>query len=224
MSKRTIIIGDVHGCIDEMTELVAKAGYRPGIDQLIFVGDLINRGPDSLAVWKLYRELGATSVLGNHELHLIRDAKGIDVHKKWIKDFKVQFGGLFEDYLKDIQSWPLYIENEDFMVVHGGLVPGEHPSQSDERMVTSLRTWSDGPKGINVAERQPWFNLYQAPKLVVFGHWAKLEGVTRANVIGLDTGCVYGKRLTALILPERELVSVKAKQVYCPIKENDHQG
>ena len=63
----------------------------------------------------------------------------------------------------------------------------------------------------------PWFDFYTDDKLVVFGHWAAQEGVVRENAIGLDTGCVYGKKLTALVLPERELVSVKARKQYCEI-------
>jgi len=218
MTQRTLIIGDVHGCINELKSLVSKLNYDPKTDDMIFVGDLINRGPDSLGVWRYYQELGARSVLGNHELHLIRDDQGIEVHKKWISHFKHQFGDAYPEYLADIKSWPLYIETEDYLVVHGGLLPGEHPRNSDPLQLTSIRTYSP-ETGLQQSETsQPWFDYYDEKKLVVFGHWAKLCGVKRPNVIGLDTGCVYGKKLTALILPQVELVSVKAEKIYSQIK------
>jgi len=224
MSKKTIIIGDVHGCIDEMRALVQQTNYRAGTDDLIFVGDLINRGPDSLAVWKYFTELGARSVIGNHELHLIRDSRGISVKKRWIADFKTAFGDQFQPFLTDISSWPTYIETDQYMVVHGGIVPESHPKDTDPTRLTSIRTFDPKTGDLQSEESQPWFDFYNEEKLVVFGHWAKLGGVQRPNVIGLDTGCVYGKKLTALVLPDRELVSVAAKKVYCPINPKDHQG
>lgn len=71
----------------------------------------------------------------------------------------------------------------------------------------------DNPPSNNLA----WFEFYRGPKLFVFGHWAQLGGIVRENVVGLDTGCVYGKKLSALILPDREIITVKAKSNYCPI-------
>ncbi|MDT8448292.1 MAG: metallophosphoesterase [bacterium] len=223
-SSRTLIVGDVHGCVDELAALTELVGYVPGQDRLIQVGDLINRGPDSLGTWKLFKELKGQAVLGNHELHLIRDAQGIEVKKRWLGEFKEYFGSHFVPYLADIKSWPLYIEEDNLMVVHAGLVPGQHPSQSDPRQVTSIRTWDGWGQDLQNEANPPWFDFYQGPKLTVFGHWAKLNGLVRDHVVGLDTGCVYGKELTGLLLPERVLVSVPAARTYCPIKDPDPMG
>lgn len=221
MNKRTILVGDVHGCADELALLAQKVGYRPGQDEMILVGDLINRGPDSLGAWRLFKELRARSVLGNHELHLIRDAAGIEVKKRWIEGFKERFGGQFASYLEDIRSWPAYLEREDLLVVHAGLWPGRRPQDTDPGVLTSIRTWDGTGADLQSEANPPWFDFYSGDKLVVFGHWAKLGGVVRPNLVGLDTGCVYGKKLTALVLPEKELVSVEALAVHCPIKTPD---
>lgn len=223
-SSRTLIVGDVHGCPEELAELCQLAQYRPDIDRLIQVGDLINRGPDSLATWKLFKDLRGQAVLGNHELHLIRDADGHQVKKRWIAEFKERFGEHFAAYLTDIKQWPLYIEEEDFLVLHAGLVPGEHPKDSDPRRITSIRTWDEQGQDLQDETNRPWFDYYTGNKLVVFGHWAKLQGVVRENLIGLDTGCVYGKELSGLLLEERVLLSVPAKRAYSPIKNPDPFG
>ncbi|OGH01128.1 MAG: hypothetical protein A2600_13310 [Candidatus Lambdaproteobacteria bacterium RIFOXYD1_FULL_56_27] len=221
MDKRTILVGDVHGCAEELSLLAQKVGYKPGQDEMILVGDLVNRGPDSLGAWELFQDLKARSVVGNHELHLIRDAAGIEVKKRWIEGFKARFGDRFAAYLAEIRSWPLYLEREEFLVVHAGLWPGKHPQDTDPKALTSIRTWDGTGEDLQSESNPPWFDFYTGKKLVVFGHWAKLGGVVRPNVVGLDTGCVYGKKLTALVLPEKELVSVEALAVHCPITSHD---
>ena len=77
----------------------------------------------------------------SHEYHLIRDAKGVDTKRSWIEKFKTDWGEKFEPYLNEISSWPAYIEDEEFFFVHAGLVPGEHPSESDPFLLTNIRTW-----------------------------------------------------------------------------------
>ncbi|OGG94056.1 MAG: hypothetical protein A2527_09400 [Candidatus Lambdaproteobacteria bacterium RIFOXYD2_FULL_50_16] len=221
LTRRTIIIGDVHGCADELAKLVEACGYKKGQDRLLQTGDLINRGPKSFEAWVLAKELGMESVLGNHELHLVRFEAGQPVYKKWIQGIKDQFGKHYPAYLADIRQWPLWIEEEDFLLVHAGLVPGKSLGETDPKQLTSIRTWDGMGSDLDNENNPPWFDFYHQEKLVVFGHWAKLEGVVRPNVIGLDSGCVYGKKLTALILPERELVSVPAARVYRDIVNPD---
>jgi len=214
---RKIIVGDIHGCLNEFKSLLEACEFRLGTDQLYLVGDLINKGPDSKGVIDLALRLNAKAVIGNHEYHLIRDAQGMDVKRSWVAKFKEDWAEDFAPLIETLQSWPYYIEEEEFTLVHAGLVPGEAPADSDPFLLTNIRTWDGEGKRLWNHDDPAWFELYEEEKLVVFGHWAALEGVNRANAIGLDSGCVYGKKLTALILPERRLVSVPAQNCYCPL-------
>ena len=209
--KRTLIIGDVHGCIDELRELLRKLSPQPG-DELLFIGDLINKGPDSAAVWREYRRLGARAVVGNHERALLEMAAGRWPRGSLYKRMRKEFGDEFEELLADMRTWPYLVETPDYIAVHAGFRPDRPPAKTSEEDLCTLRTWHD--KTAAAPAERPWFEDYTGEKLVVFGHWAALRGVVRPNVIGLDTGCVYGGLLTALELPSRRLISVSAQRVY----------
>ncbi len=215
--KRTIIVGDVHGCLHELEKLLDKVKYDPSEDILYFLGDIINRGPDSKGVFKKIKQLNAKSVIGNHEHHLLQKALSNEYDSFYLNKVKQEFGSMFIDLLNEIHNWPYYIETRDFILVHGGVIPGISLKDTDSLILTSIRTWDGEGIDLSNPDNPPWFDFYKDPKLVVFGHWAAVNGIVRENVIGIDTGCVYGKELTALILPERELISVPAASVYCPI-------
>ena len=209
MDQRTIIVGDVHGCIDELQQLIASLDYQPVSDRLIFLGDLVNKGPASREVFDYFTTLDAEAILGNHEWHLLEQSRAPT--KTW-PEYRVlseAFAETFETFIKTIGTWPLFIRGEEFSVVHAGKVPGEALEDSRASDLTSIRTWG--------REEKPWFDYYDDPGLIVFGHWAALGGLDRPKVIGLDTGCVYGGALSALLLPERKIVRVKARKIYCPI-------
>jgi hypothetical protein len=209
MPERTIIIGDVHGCYQELVQLIDKINYQPKTDRLIFIGDLINKGPESKKVFDLFRELDAEAILGNHEWYIIeQDAAR---KPKWGGYFRMkeEFGKDFDAFVEEIDTWPLYIKEPDFVAVHAGRVPFQRYRDSTPRQLTTIRTW--GP------DNTPWYEFYTGRRLVVFGHWAAQGGIVRDNVIGLDTGCVYGGALSAVILPERKIVQVKASEQYCAI-------
>jgi len=216
LHKRQIIIGDIHGCIEELLMLLKKVNYDDNNDELFFVGDLINKGPESLKVLELCLEKKVRFVLGNHELGFIRNYHQKS-NSKYFAKLANEFGDSLEFWIHWLESQPLYIEEDKFLLVHAGLVPGKTLSQTDSRYLTSIRTW-DG-KGLDIKNESnpPWFDFYNENKLVVFGHWAKRGLVLEDNVIGLDTGCVYGGELSALILPEKKLLHVKALKCYCPI-------
>jgi len=219
MNKRTIIIGDVHGCLLELEALLSKINYSPSGDQLYFTGDIINRGPYSKEVFNKVKSLQGRVVLGNHEHNLIRAFEGIGEPRKWIERFKREYGSGLNELIDDLKKWPFFIEEEDFILVHGGIVPGVPLVKTDPYILTNIRTWDGSGKNLKDPKNPPWFDLYREEKLVVFGHWAALEGVFRENVIGLDSGCVYGKKLSALIFPNREIVQVSAAKAYCRIKK-----
>ena len=216
--QRTIIIGDVHGCHTELQMLLEQLNVRPVHDRLIFVGDLINKGPDTRAVYKTYRTLGAVAILGNHEYALLQRWEQRWPRSKSYHRLEEEFGSEFEEFVQEVSTWPLYIDTPDYTIVHAGLIPDKHLRDSDPRILVSIRTWDGEGKDLRDPRNPPWFDLYEGDKLVVFGHWAALGGMSRDRVIGLDTGCVYGKALTALVLPERTLVSVPAQKAYCPIR------
>lgn len=208
MADRTIIIGDVHGCWDELRDLLSE--IRPGPqDKLISVGDLICKGPDSESVldWAMSAK-NLQVVLGNHELRfLTRWKSGLPQDEKPydMETFRQLEGG-YERYMRFIDAWPLYISHKDYLVVHAGFDPLEPLVRQSRRQLTNLRRCGDSDR--------PWFEGYVDSRLVVFGHWAHRKPIVRANAIGLDTGCVYGEALSALVLPERRIVSVKARKAY----------
>ena len=215
---RTLIIGDVHGCSQELDQLLDKLQPDPERDRIVFIGDLINKGPDSRGVIERFHQLGARSILGNHEHRLLQQAN-IKGHKsRSFRHLVRSLDSAFLPFVKEIESWPLYIEEDGVLIVHGGLVPGQHPSETPTETLVNIRTWDGKGENLQNPKNPPWVDLYTDDQLVVFGHWAALGGIVRDNVIGLDTGCVYGKKLSALSLPERKIVSVKARKTYCRIR------
>jgi len=218
MDGRTIIIGDVHGCHRELKALLDKVNAVPEEDTIIFIGDLINKGPSSRGVWELYREYRATCIMGNHELSLLELVHGKHhKHKKYLSRLHKDFGSKFDEFVQDVHQFPLWLEDHDLMMVHGGLIPGLHPDQMDPWHLVTIRTWDGEGHDLKNESNPPWFDLYEGDDLVVFGHWAALGGIVREKVIGLDTGCVYGGKLSCLLLPERKIVKVSAKKSYAKI-------
>jgi len=218
MAKRTLIIGDVHGCAKELKALLKKVSADPDRDRILFIGDLINKGPDSYGVWRQFREMKGVSVMGNHELSLLQLTRGkYHKHGKYYDRLHKEFGRYFDEFVADVSHFPLWYEYHDLMLVHAGLVPGLHPDQTDPWHLVTIRTWDGEGHDLKNPDNPPWFDLYEGDDLVVFGHWAALGGLDRPKTIGIDTGCVYGGKLSCLILPERRLVTVPAQKAYASI-------
>jgi len=211
--SRTIIIGDVHGCYFELTALLDEIGVRQD-DRLVFVGDLITKGPANREVLEFVRRSrNCESVLGNHEHLLLRHYRGQKVpltaaHYQTIAELGKKFG----DFMEWISGFPLYLDLGDYLVLHAGLRPGLKPAQQSVEDLTQLRTLNGAHGG--KSKSIPWFEAYEGEKIAVFGHWVFDRPLVRANAIGIDTGCVYGGHLTALILPGNLLVSVPAVKAY----------
>lgn len=210
--NRTIIFGDIHGCYDEWQRLLDKLKAGPS-DRLISVGDLIFKGPSSAKVLDLAMTLpNLECVVGNHEYALLKAFEHgypeilTGYHEKAL----LEMGNNLDLYIRYIKSWPFYIEENDWIVVHAGIRPGIALANQNPVDLTHLRMLE--PEDI------PWHQAYKGKKLVVYGHWAKQGLNVQEKTIGLDSGCVYGKKLTALVLPERSIVSVEAKKVYCEIR------
>ncbi len=214
MNERTIVIGDVHGCYEELQDLLRAVKATPA-DRLISVGDLISKGPDSRGVieWAM-KSKNLEVVLGNHELRLRRywRAGTRSTEKAHDAETYRQLGDLYEPAMRYIDTWPLTVSGPGFLVVHAGFDPAEGLEWQTATTLTNLRSLPDG---------RAWYEGYRERTLAVFGHWAKRRPVVRPNAVGLDTGCVYGGSLTALILPERILISVPARRVYVEKKTWD---
>ena len=217
MENRKIIIGDLHGCYDEALKILEQVDYNKETDQIYLVGDLIHRGLYSKACFQFYYDYNCKSVLGNHELEHLKVKSGEWDESSRVTTLKNEFGEeLYGKFIAEISKWPLYIEEDEFILVHAGIPPDQSHLNSDLDILTTIRTVAD-PNDPSIIK--PWFEFYTGEKLVVFGHWSRLGGLISKNVIGLDMGCVFGRSLRALVLPERKIVEVKAlKQYYNPIK------
>jgi diadenosine tetraphosphatase ApaH/serine/threonine PP2A family protein phosphatase len=216
---RTLVIGDLHGCLEELHALLEAVAFRPGEDTLVSVGDLVNKGPDSVGVVRLVRSLGGRAVLGNHDDLVLRcvAARRDGADDAFSDSVRRVAKRLADDDVAWLESLPLTLalEGQHALVVHAGLVPGVPvSSQSREHVITMRSLRSDGSPTKRIEDGVPWASLWPGPELVLFGHDA-VRGLQRwPYAIGLDTGCVYGGRLTGMIFPERRLVSVPARRVW----------
>ena len=218
-AERTLLIGDVHGCLDELQDLLGVMGADPSADRVILVGDLVAKGPDSVGVVALARESGFSAVLGNHDAKVLKLGRGVTGSSGLLSSGEhayvaARLGAEDWDYL---EALPLYLSlpGLETLVVHGGLVPGVPLDQQERRLLLNLRSitpWGEPSKRVN--DGVPWASLWPGPEHVVFGHDAIRGLQQHPHATGLDTGCVYGNALTGLILPERRLVSVKARRAY----------
>ena len=205
-AKRTIFIGDVHGCLDELQELLGLLQPQEQ-DRVILLGDLINRGPHSAEVVKYAAQKGYESILGNHEDHYLRNYKN---HARYAKLHK-KLGSELHAWIKRL---PLYIEDKKFLAVHAGLQPHTKLSDIPRRVLLNIRTWDGEGEDLNNPDFPAWYEFYKEERPVFYGHWASQGLCLRRNTFGLDSGCVYGRALSGYILEEAQLFQVQAAKVY----------
>lgn len=217
MTTRTLFIGDVHGCAEELDALLRECGYRRG-DRVVLVGDLVAKGPDSAGVVRRARERGFLAVRGNHDEHVLRWHLGKQPEGKKLKpEHRQVLDTLGAEDWAYLESLPLHLHLPELnvRVVHGGFVPGVPLEEQKPELMLNLRSITPrGEPSKKMDEGAPWGSLWKGPELVIFGHDA-LRGVQQhPHAIGLDSGCVYGHRLTAYVLPEGRFYSVKARRAY----------
>jgi len=225
---RTLFIGDVHSCADELLDLVDRAALTAG-DRVVFTGDLLSRGPKPHEVLKLYRELLGRAPVGNHEQRLLdahrarqRGEKGPRLspsHQAIVRELSPEDWELLE-------ALPLLVEvpEHGVVVAHAGVDPSLPLAEQDPWVLTHVRSIdADGKPSEKWGEL--WGVRYAGPAHIVFGHNARKSPQLHPFATGLDTGCVYGGRLTAMILPENTpppavadrgdcLISVRARAAY----------
>ncbi len=214
MESRTIVVGDIHGCYDELMDLLDQVNFRAE-DKVVSVGDLLAKGPKSRQVLELFMtDTRFSAVMGNHDLALRRRWNGEDVELKASqKDTHKELKADKDHFLPFLNSLPFTIDLGTHLVVHAGLRPNIELHSQTTGDLTRLRTL--GPDRES-EEGTPWYHVYHGEKIVLFGHWPAPEPRRGKKAIGLDTGCVYGHRLTACIIETGELPSVEARRTYDP--------
>ncbi len=241
------IIGDVHGCYEELVDLLAELGYRaagegsspmevlayahPDGRTAIFLGDIVDRGPRILDTFRLVSNMvkagSALCVPGNHDVKLMRKLRG--------KDVQITHG--LAETLKEIDSLPAEVQKPfsdemahfidalvshyvldggKLVVAHAGLkqeMQGRGSGKVREFCLFGETTGETDEFGLPV--RYNWAAEYRGPAMVVYGHTPVPEAEWLNRTINIDTGCVFGGKLTALRYPENEIISVEAHERYC---------
>lgn len=278
-SMKTYVIGDLQGCAHEAQVLLNRiADDAPGAARIVFVGDLINRGPESLAALRRVARLSTESggrveaVLGNHDLHLLAVACGAQKLSKSDTLDEILAAPDRGELIEWLRHRPLAIMEKGCLLIHAGLLPqwsaeqalalaaevqavlrgsgwveflcqmyGNYPDRWDDRLVgyerlrcivnalTRMRLCTaDGvmdfkekesataPAGSNL---MPWFEVpgrRSEGTPIVFGHWSALGLLQRPGLVGLDSGCVWGGKLTAVCLDDGSLLEVDCPEYKKP--------
>lgn len=233
---RRIFVGDIQGCREELEELLERVRFDPASDELHPVGDLVNRGPDSLGTLRLLMSLEAGGVLGNHDLHLLAVANG----SRELKHRDTFQGVLEAPDAKTLLNWmagrPFLRTWKDLFLVHAAIHPlwedprtpleKANPHHPSEAAMFAVRTRYCNPKGqVPVRDGappkppfKPWHTFYHPERhggrRVVYGHWAVQGLHVEKHALGLDSGCVWGHHLTAWVAEEDRIVQVEARRSY----------
>jgi predicted phosphodiesterase len=218
---RTIAIGDVHGCADELEELLEALNLKPG-DRVIQLGDLVNRGPDSRRVIQLARTYKIEAILGNHELRLLTALRECrpEILKEYDLETIKQLHAEDWEYLEKLPKFK-YDGTRDIVFVHGGFLPhSPWYAQPIEVAVNIQVIDSNGnaAKRSDAPDAPPWAKKWKGPPFVIYGHTPRPKVRKKKYSLGIDTGCVYGGKLTAYIIEENSFVQVKAHRLYAHSK------
>lgn len=249
------IIGDIHGCLDELCELLLKLGYiiesveeaeknfgcniiAPEYRKAVFVGDLVDRGPNSPGVLRLVMSMVNSGVAycvpGNHDIKLqkflsgrnVQLKHGLEITAKQLETETARFKSAAKEFLDTLISHYVF-DGGKLVVAHAGLK--EDMQGRGSGAVRSFCMFGETTGEIDefgLPVRYNWAKEYRGKAKVVYGHTPVPEAEWLNKTIDIDTGCVFGGKLTALRYPEEELISVKAKRVYCepsrPINFNKH--
>ena len=268
----TYAIGDVQGCDDALQRLVEQIRFDPASDRLWFVGDLVNRGPDSLKVLRYIKSLGSSAVvvLGNHDLFLLAVAEGIATSRPEDTLQAILAAPDRDELLGWVRQQRLLYREHPFVLVHAGLLPQWSIDDAEElaheveiglrspyykhvlralypskhlqwssnltgparlatiiKILTRLRACSadglmessySGPPDHIPAGFLPWFRIENRERrdtTIICGHWASLGLYCEENLLAIDSGCVWGRQLTAMRLEDREVFQVDCNNFGC---------
>lgn len=239
LKKRLVIVGDVHGCLDELQALMKKVDYDPQTTSVVMVGDLMVKGPKNIETLRWIRSQNIMSVRGNHEDNILLAYQ--DRQHKYAKRKVYKFvESLTQDDFEFVKNLPvsLTIPELDLSIVHAGI----DPTRSDKdvhhqefkhliRMRCIDKQGNPTKEGPNQDGNYLWGPLHKTKPYVVFGHDAKRGVQSCPFAKGLDSGCVYGKKLTALLIEDvnspqqwwdrATFVSVEAFNAYASPDDED---
>ena len=213
-----LIVGDVHGCFDELKELVESNHITPKDTCVVFVGDLVNKGPKSIEVIQYVMENGWYSIRGNHDEVCLRELKLLKERDpapeyQWV----TKLAKKEQQWLSEL-PYVIHIPSRQIIVVHAGLVP-DKPLEEQEvdaflhmRCIKQVGSKWDWAKKFLDEEYQLWGKVWSGPEHVYFGHDARRLFQECKFATGLDTGCVYGHELTAIYPLNRKVIKVKSHQ------------
>jgi protein phosphatase len=234
------VIGDVHGCRAELEQLLTELGYtlehdaagrpvgarHPEGRRAIFVGDLVDRGPDTPGVLRLVMGMVAAGtafcVAGNHEVKLlkalrgknVRRSHGLDASMEQLEGESAEFRAAVDRFIDGLIGHYV-LDGGRLVVAHAGLIERYHGRASGRVRDFCLYGQTTGETDeYGLPVRYPWAQEYRGRAVVLYGHTPVPATEWLNNTLCLDTGCVFGGRLTALNYPERTVVSVPAARVY----------
>lgn len=231
MSGGFDLIGDVHGCLSELLTLLSRLGYgwdgqslrAPEGRTLVFVGDLVDRGPQVFGVLELVRrgvqQGAALSVRGNHDDRLARALAGetvkssasLQISLTQLRPLPEAEIAAVRDFLGGLPT-RLELDGGRLLVVHAGERADLSGAEQADFNVNGANTGRVSSEGVK--ERVDWVTPYEGAALVVYGHTPVWRAERCGQTIDIDTGCVFGGRLTALRYPEMEVVEVPAERAY----------
>lgn len=210
----TILIGDIHSCSREFRELLELLSPTKE-DQLVLLGDLVNKGPDPEGVLEIYESLDCLCLMGNHDLnHLEADEGKGTLSQESRRTRGLMSKSAYKRYLKAVRKMPLIFETPNLIAVHGALVTGLSLVEQPGKILTGKTTLEPS-----------WKDHLDLDRPLVVGH--KRYGnvpsepcIIENKFYGIDTGCVYGGSLTALIMPTAEIIQVHAARDYTLDRED----
>lgn len=232
------VIGDLHGCYDELRALLDRLGWEvrhengrfhvrhPEGRTLVFLGDLVDRGPGIVPALQLVMDAVADGValcvMGNHEAKLLRKLHGKDVRvsgglQQTLEQFEETDAAFLQRLEGFLSTLPHHYQLDDgrLVVAHGGLPARLQGRDSPKVQAVALYGETTGQfDDQGYPERRDWAEGYRGDALVVYGHTPVDEPHARNGTVNIDTGCVFGGKLTALRYPEGDLVSVQAARAY----------
>jgi bis(5'-nucleosyl)-tetraphosphatase (symmetrical) len=210
--NKLIIYGDIHGCYDEFISL--RTQINPQKDDIeVCVGDIITKGKDSIKTIDFIIENNIRSVLGNHEDKLLRYIKHQKLNKKnpivLDNDEQNIIDNLTEKYIQFLENLPLFLRFENITIVHGGLqnhMNLDNLSEKDKQKILRLRYLDENYEFLAYGKEDEksifWADLYDGNQgFIVYGHQWFQEIKKSKFGLGIDTGCVYGNKLSAIVFP-----------------------
>ena len=212
---RRLIVGDIHGCYAELCDLLDLAGLSLD-DEIIAIGDIVDRGPESPQVLDFFRrQANARNLMGNHERKHVRSFAGELQPALSQIITRDQLGDAYSaavDYMRGLPHW---LELPDAMLVHGFFEPGVPVAEQQQAVIVGTLS---GDAYLRERYAQPWYELYDGAQPLIVGHHDyRRDGqplVYQDRVYGLDTGCCTGSRLTGLLLPDFRFLSVPSRANY----------